>query len=57
MAKNQDKTGESKVAEQDGLERTPLRERLRDLQLRLSKYPRTGLNADKAFYDDLCGDP
>ena len=31
-------------------DRRPLRERLK-------KYPRTGLAADKAFYDGLSGDP
>jgi len=34
----------------------PLRERLRPLQERIAKLPRTGLAADKAFYDELSGD-
>ena len=35
----------------------PLRERLRPLQERFQKRPRTGLQADKDFFDDLSGDP
>ena len=35
----------------------PLRERLRPLQDRVMARPATGLDADKAFYDDLSGDP
>jgi len=38
-------------------DRRPLRERLNDITERLKKYPRTGLAADKAFYDGLSGDP
>ena len=34
----------------------PLRERLRPLQNRVLSRPATGLEADKAFYDDLSGD-
>jgi antitoxin VapB len=34
----------------------PLRERLRPLQERVAKIPRTGEVADKAFYDELSGD-
>ena len=34
----------------------PLRERLRSLQDRVMARPGTGLEADKAFYDDLSGD-
>ncbi len=34
----------------------PLRERLRALQDRVMARPATGLNADKAFYDELSGD-
>lgn len=33
-----------------------LRERLRPIQARLMARPFTGLEADKAFYDDLSGD-
>ncbi len=35
----------------------PLRERLRPLQNRIMARPATGLEADKAFYDDLSGEP
>jgi antitoxin VapB len=34
----------------------PLRERLRPLQDRVLARPPTGLEADKAFYDELSGD-
>ena len=34
----------------------PLRERLKPLQRRIQSYPATGLEADKAFFDDLSGD-
>jgi antitoxin VapB len=34
---------------------TPLRERLRPLQNRVLRRPATGLEADKAFYDELSG--
>jgi antitoxin VapB len=37
-------------------EAVPLRERLRSLQNRVMSRPATGLEADKAFYDDLSGD-
>ena len=36
-------------------EAVPLRERLRALQERVLSRPTTGLEADKAFYDDLSG--
>ena len=35
----------------------PLRERLRPLQDRILSRPATGLEADKAFYDEISGDP
>jgi len=38
-------------------EAIPLRERLKPLQDRILAHPATGLDADKAFYDDLSGDP
>ncbi len=38
-------------------EALPLRERLRPLQERLLLRPATGLEADKAYYDALSGDP
>jgi antitoxin VapB len=34
----------------------PLRERIRDIQDRIAAYPDTGLEADKAFFDELSGD-
>lgn len=34
----------------------PLRERLRPLQDRVLSWPATGLEADKAFYDELSGE-
>jgi antitoxin VapB len=36
-------------------EAVPLRDRLRPLQERVSSRPSTGLEADKAFYDELSG--
>lgn len=33
-----------------------LRERIRPIQERIASYPPTGLEADKAFYDELSGD-
>jgi antitoxin VapB len=36
---------------------TPLRDRLRPLQDRVLSRPATGLEADKAFYDELSGNP
>lgn len=38
-------------------EAVPLRERLRPIQERIMARPVTGLEADKAFYDDLSGEP
>ncbi len=34
----------------------PLRERLRPIQERVRRWPASGLEADKAFFDDLSGD-
>ena len=36
-------------------EAVPLRDRLRQLQQRVLSRPATGLEADKAFYDELSG--
>jgi antitoxin VapB len=36
-------------------ETVPLRDRLRPLQERVLSRPATGLDADKAFYDELSG--
>ncbi len=38
-------------------ERPALAERLKPLQDKMRSYPRTGLKADKAFYDAVSGDP
>ena len=38
-------------------EAVPLRERLRPLQDRVLSRPTTGLEADKAFYDELSSEP
>ena len=35
----------------------PLRERLRPVQARVGSRPRTGMDADKTFYDELSGEP
>jgi antitoxin VapB len=37
-------------------EKVPLRERIRPLQAEVAAWPRTGLKADKAFFDELSGD-
>ncbi|HWK47790.1 MAG TPA: type II toxin-antitoxin system VapB family antitoxin [Stellaceae bacterium] len=54
------KTDAVKRALQNELRRldatVPLAEKLRALQDRLLARPATGLEADKAFYDDLSGD-
>lgn len=34
----------------------PLRERIKPIQDRIAGYPSTGLDADKAFFDDLSGE-
>lgn len=34
----------------------PLKDRVRAIQDRIKTYPSTGLQADKAFYDDLSGE-
>ncbi len=42
----------SKLAE----DKRPMLERIRDIQERVAAYPKTGLKADKAFFDWLSGD-
>jgi antitoxin VapB len=37
-------------------EKVPLRERIRPLQAEVAAWPRAGLKADKAFFDELSGD-
>jgi antitoxin VapB len=55
------KTEAVKTALENELQRLdkaiPLRERLRPLQERVLRRPATGLEADKAFYDELSGNP
>lgn len=41
---------------QRNAEKLSLRERIRPIQERVASYPPTGLEADKAFYDELSGD-
>ena len=57
--KHLNKTEAVKVALENELRRIeealPLRERLRPLQQRVLARPATGLEADKAFYDELSG--
>ncbi len=54
------KTDAVKLALENELRRIdevqPLRERLRPLQERVMARPATGLEADKAFYDELSGE-
>ena len=38
-------------------ETAPLWKRIRPIQERVQSWPSTGLEADKAFYDELSGDP
>jgi len=57
--KRMNKTDAVRVALEHELQRLdeaiPLRERLRALQSRVMSRPTTGLEADKAFYDELSG--
>ena len=48
-----------KMAVSNELERdaAPLRERLADLRRKVAAHGKTGLAADKAFFDDLSGEP
>jgi antitoxin VapB len=59
MRKHLNKTEAVKIALENELRRIeevlPLRERLRPLQQRVVARPATGLEADKAFYDELSG--
>ncbi|MGA9864808.1 MAG: type II toxin-antitoxin system VapB family antitoxin [Acetobacteraceae bacterium] len=58
--KRMNKTDAVKLALENELRRldeaVPLRERLRPLQDRIMARPATGLEADKAFYDELSGE-
>jgi antitoxin VapB len=53
------KTAAVRIALQNELRRldeaVPLRDRMRPLQQRVLSRPATGLEADKAFYDELSG--
>jgi antitoxin VapB len=55
------KTEAVKLALENELRRldaaVPLLERIRPIQERIRSWPATGLKADKAFYDELSGDP
>jgi antitoxin VapB len=39
-----------------GEPRQPMIERIREIQQEIARAPRTGLHADKAFFDELSGD-
>ena len=58
--KHLNKTDAVKLALKNELRRLddelPLRERLRPLQSRVLARPATGLEADKAFYDQISGE-
>jgi antitoxin VapB len=36
-------------------QKIPLREQVRKIQDEIAKYPKTGLKADKAFFDEMSG--
>ena len=50
-----------KVAVLEKIERDrqakPMLERIQEIQDEIARWPRTGLKADKAFFDELSGDP
>jgi antitoxin VapB len=54
------KAAEEKLARVEQVEvqadQRPLRERIRDIQERVAAHGKTGLKADKAFFDWLSGD-
>ena len=45
-----------RLAVENELKRIPLRDRIRPIQDRIAAAGRTGLVADKAFFDELCGE-
>ena len=47
---------ESALEEQKREKRLTFLERIKPIQDRLAKYRKTGLEADKAFFDELSGD-
>lgn len=59
--RSMNKTDAVKLALENELRRLdeaiPLAERLRPIQARVLARPETGLEADKAFYDELSGEP
>jgi antitoxin VapB len=59
VRKRMNKTDAVRIALENELRRldeaVPLRDRLRPLQERVLSRPATGLDADKAFYDELSG--
>jgi antitoxin VapB len=59
VRKRMNKTDAVRIALENELRRldeaVPLRDRLRPLQDRVLSRPTTGLEADKAFYDELSG--
>jgi antitoxin VapB len=61
VRKRMNKTDAVRIALENELRRldeaVPLRDRLRALQKRVLSRPATGLEADKAFYDELNGNP
>jgi antitoxin VapB len=60
VRRRMNKTDAVRIALENELRRldeaVPLRDRLRPLQERVLSRPATGLDADKAFYDELSGD-
>ena len=59
--KQTSKTEAVRIALENELQRVdkaiPLREQLRGLQERVLRRPASGLDADKAFHDELSGNP
>lgn len=51
--KNLGLTETIRLAVEKELKQIPVRERVRALQDRIAAYPKTGLKADKDFYDSL----
>jgi antitoxin VapB len=48
---------EAVVHEYDRIaDKTPLLDKLAEISARYRSYPKTGLEADKAFFDELSGD-
>ena len=47
---------EKALAERHREKRLTFLERIKPIQDRIANYPKTGLEADKSFYDELSGD-